>query len=80
MSEHSMTCGVSFQGLWFRYTERGTLLITLRGSGGVEFNPHEAADLLTYLMTSQGELFKDAREGEMVTWPQMQHVVLGQKE
>lgn len=80
MDEASRTRGVSFQGLWFRYTERGTLLITLRGSDGRGFNLHEMTDLLTYLNTSQGDLFKNAREREIATWPQVQHGVLGQKE
>ncbi|GAC1398076.1 MAG: hypothetical protein NVSMB49_05230 [Ktedonobacteraceae bacterium] len=70
MSEHLMAHGVSFQGLTFRYTEHGTLLITLGGSHEREFNPREAADLLTYLNTSQGDLFKNASEGDMETWPQ----------
>lgn len=80
MNENSMTRGVSFQGLWFRYTEHGTLLISLRGSHAREFNPRAAADLLTYLNTSQGELFKHAREGDMATWPQVERSVLGKSE
>ncbi len=71
MNENSMTRGVSFQGLWFRYTEHGTLLITLRGSHGREFNPSEATSLLTYLNTSQGDLFKHASEGDMEMQPEM---------
>ena len=45
-----------------------------------ELNPREAADLLTYLNTSQGDLFKNAREGEMATWPQVQRSVVGKTE
>lgn len=77
MNENSLTRGVSFQGLWFRYTENGALLITLRGNDGREFNPREAADLLTYLNTSQDELLKHTREGDVAMWPQMQLGVSG---
>lgn len=80
MNENSMTCGVSFQGLWFRYTENGALLITPRGSHERKFNPREATDLLTYLNTSQYELFKHASDGDMATWPQMQLGVSGKSE
>ncbi len=80
MNENSMTRGVSFQGLWFRYTEHGTLLITLRGSHEREFNPREAADLLAYLNTAQGDLVTHANEGDMATWPQLQRGGLGKSE
>ncbi len=80
MNEHGMAHGVSLQGLTFRYTEHGTLLITLGGSHQRELNPREAADLLTYLTTFQGDLFAHAREGDMSTWPQMQRSVLGKSE
>jgi len=80
MNEHSMTHGVSFQGLTFRYTEYGTLLITIGGSHHREFNPREAADLLTYLNTAQGDLFKHASEGDMPTWPQRQLGLPGESE
>lgn len=80
MNEHVMAHGVSVQGLTFRYTEHGTLLITFEGNHHREFNPREAADLLTYLNTSQGDLFKNAREGEMATWPQIQRGVPGRSE
>lgn len=80
MNEHSMAQDVSFQGLTFRYTEHGTLLIIMGGSHLKELNPREAADLLTYLNASQGDLFKNAREGEMATWPQVQRSVVGKTE
>jgi hypothetical protein len=80
MNEHSRVSGVSFQGMTFRYTEHGTLLITIAGNHQREFNPREAAELLTYLNTSQGDLFKNAREGEMATWPQVQQNVQGKSE
>ena len=80
MNEHSMTHEVSFQGLTFCYTEHGTLLITFEGNHQRELNPREAADLLTYLTVSQGDLFKDASEGNMATWPHMQHEVRAKSE
>ncbi len=80
MNEHPNTQGVSFQGLGFRFTERETLLITLRGSLQWELNPREAAELLTYLNTYQGDLFKNAREGDMSTWPKAPVDVLGKSE
>ncbi len=80
MNEHPMAHGVSFQGLEFRYTERGTLLITVGGSHQREFNPREAADLLTYLNSFQGDLFKNASEGDMSTWPKMPLSVVGKSE
>ena len=80
MNEHLMAHGVSLQGLTFRYTGHGTLLITLEGSHERELNPREAADLLTYLTTSQGDLFTHADEGDMSTWPQIQRGVLGKSE
>lgn len=76
MNEHSMAHDVSFQGLTFCYTEHGTLLITLGGSHHRELNPREAADLLTYLNTAQGDLLKNASEGDMATWPHMHRGVL----
>ncbi len=80
MNEHLIAQGVSFQGLAFRYTEHGTLLITLGGNYQREFNPREAADLLTYLTTYQGDLFTHASEGDMVTWPRMQRGLQGKSE
>lgn len=80
MNEYSTAHGVSFQGLTFRYTEHGTLLITMGGNHPREFNPREAADLLTYLTTAQGDLLKNASEGDMSTWPQMQRGVPGKSE
>ena len=71
MNEHPTTQGVSFQGLTFRYTVRGTLLITLEGTLQREFNPREAADLLMYLDSYQNDLLKNAREGDMSTWPKI---------
>ena len=80
MNEQVMAHGVSFQGLTFQYTEHGTLHITFEGNHHREFNPREAADLLTYLTTYQGDLFKDANEEDMATWPQMQHGVRAKSE
>ena len=80
MNEHLIAQGMSFQGLGFRYTERGTLLITIDGSHQRELNPREAADLLTYLNNSQGDLFNNAREGDMSTWPKMPPRVMGKSE
>ena len=80
MDEHLVAQGVSFQGLEFRYTERGTLLITIGGSNQRELNPREAVDLLTYLNNAQGDLFKNAMEGNMSTWPKMPPSVVEKRE
>ncbi len=80
MDEHLIAQGVSFQGLEFRYTERGTLLITIGGSQQKELNPREAVNLLTYLNNSRGDLFNNAREGDMSTWPKMPPSVMGKSE
>ncbi len=80
MNENSKAHGVSLQGVTFRYTEHGTLLITLGGTLHKEFNPCEAADLLRYLDAYQGDLFTHAKEGDMATWPRMRHGVPGKSE
>ena len=80
MNQSSTEHGVSFQGLTFHYTEHGTLLIVMGGNHPRELNPRQAADLLTYLTNAQGDLFKNASEGDMATWPRMQHGELGKSE
>ena len=80
MNEHATTHGVSFQGLSFRYTEHGTLLVILEGSHHRELNPREAANLLAYLNTFQGDLLKNADAGDMVSWPLIEHGVPGKSQ
>ncbi len=80
MNEYPKTHGVSLQGVTFRYTDYGTLLLTLGGILQKEFNPREAADLLQYLNAYQGDLLTHANEGDMETWPRVRPGVQGKSE
>ena len=60
--KHKMRTGVTVQGMTFRYTDKGTLIITLVDDEQKELTPREAVALLTFLYDEQGELFKLARQ------------------
>ncbi len=61
-----MRTGISVQGMTFCYTERGTLIITLTDGEQKELNPQEAVEVLTYLYDEQGDLFKLARQHDVL--------------